>query len=77
MNASRTKSLLTKTGKCSNHEFLLEQLTNYQGVRNLTQKLSRGHVIWKDTRKSALTYFVNWQTEKSGAVAQSLKSLLG
>ena len=36
--ASRTESLLMNTGKCSNHEFLLEQLKNYLGGRNLTRQ---------------------------------------
>ena len=33
------------------------------GGRNLTQKMSRDHTIWKDTRKSALRDIVNWQTK--------------
>ena len=31
VNANRTRILLTNTEKCSNHEFLLQQLINYQG----------------------------------------------
>ena len=33
-----TKSLLINTEKCSNQEFLLEQLEDYHGGKNLTQK---------------------------------------
>ena len=53
--------------ECSNHEFLLEQLKNCQGGRNLTQKLSRGHTAWKDMRKSALSEYCDL-ANKSEAV---------
>ena len=53
------------TEKCSNHGFLLEQLKNCcGGKKNLTQKQSRGHAIWKDTRKSALKDVVSWRTKR-------------
>ena len=42
------------TGKCSNHECLLEELNNYKGGKNLTQRRMRGPMTWKDTLKSAL-----------------------
>ena len=54
VNASRTKSLLMNTEKCSDHEFLLEQLKNYKGGKNLTQKLSRGPTTWKDVLKTCV-----------------------
>ena len=75
VNANRTRSLLTNTEKCSNHEFLLEQLRHCQGGRILTQKLSRGSTKWKDMRKSALRGTSNWQI-KDRAIVQSLSSLL-
>ena len=63
VNASRTKSLLMNTGKCSNHEFLLKQLKIYHCGRNLAQKLSRGPMTWKVMWKSALKDIVSWQTK--------------
>ena len=75
VNAIRTRSLLTNTEKCSNHEFLLEQLRHCQGERNLTQKLSRRSTKWKDMRKSALRVTSNWKI-KNRAIVQSLSSLL-
>ena len=69
------ESLLTNTEKCSNHEFLLEQLRHCQGGGNLTQKLSRRSTKCKDTRKSALRGTPNWQI-KDRAIVQSLSSLL-
>ena len=48
VNANRTKQLQTSTEKCSNHEFLQEELQIFQCGRNLTQKLSRGPTTWKD-----------------------------
>ena len=56
LNANRT--VIDEHGKCSNYEFLLELLVN---CRNLTQKLSHGHAIWKDMRKSALRGSVSCQ----------------
>ena len=35
VNANRTKSILNIIQKCLNHVFLLEQLKNYQGGKNL------------------------------------------
>ena len=55
VNANRMKRSSNNPQRCSNHEFLLERLKNYQGGRNLTPKLSRGPTTWKDTRKNALT----------------------
>ena len=54
VNANRTKTWLKKTQRCSKHESLVEQLQNYRGGRNLTQRQSRGHTMWKDMRQSAL-----------------------
>ena len=38
-NANRTMTLSINVEKCSNHEFLLLQLKNYQFEKNLTRKL--------------------------------------
>ena len=51
VNVCRTRILLKNTDKFSNHEFLLEQLSNYLGGRNFTQTQSRGHMICKVMRK--------------------------
>ena len=67
VNANGTKLLLTSTEKCSNREFLLEQLKNCQGGRDLTQKLSRGPTTWKVTRKSALKNVVSWQIKRQSS----------
>ena len=61
VDANRTKRLLTRTERCANHEPLLEQLENCLGGRNLTQKLSGGHTIWKVMRTSALKDIASWQ----------------
>ena len=63
-NASRTKSLLVSSEKCSNHEILLEQLKNCLGRRKTTQRLSRGHKIWKDMRNSALKDIMSWRSKR-------------
>ena len=57
--------LLTSTEKRSNHEFLLEQMENYQGGRNFMQRPSRGRTTWKVMLKSALKDIVNWRTKKT------------
>ena len=62
VNVNRTKTLLLKREKCSNHEFLLPQLKIDQDGRNFTQKLSRGPTTWNDMRKSAKWGIVNWQS---------------
>ena len=51
-------------------EFLLPQLKNYQGGRNLTQKLSCGPATWKAMRKRAWRGIVNWQTKRRGNCTQ-------
>ena len=63
MNASRT---IDENKKCSNHEFQLEQLKNYQGVKSLTQRRLCGPTTWKGTLTNALK-----------DDTKSLKSLLG
>ena len=50
--------------KFLNHEFLQQQLKDYQGVRNLTQKRSRGPTAWKDMRKNVLKTIASWQTNE-------------
>ena len=54
VNANRTKVLLRSTEKCSNHEFLLGQPTNYQGGRSFTQRQLRGPSTWKDMLKKCM-----------------------
>ena len=52
--------------KCTNHEFLLEQLKYYHGGKNLTQKKRlRGPTTWKDMLKNALRDIVKWRTKKT------------
>ena len=55
VNASRTNLLLMNTVKCSNHEFLLEQLKNYPVGKSLTRKLWRDPTTWKDMLKKIQT----------------------
>ena len=65
VNASRTKPLLMKTKTCSNLEFLLEQLKNCQGGKNLAQKRLRGLATWKVMLKNAWKDIANWRTRKT------------
>ena len=51
-NANGTKVSLTKTEKCSNHEFPPEQLKSYLAERNLTRTRSLGLMTWEDTRRN-------------------------
>ena len=60
------------TERCPNHEFLLEQLRSYLGWKNLTQKLSRGHTIYRDMRESALRGTVSWQTKRQSKCTNPL-----
>ena len=71
VNANRTKSLSMGTKKCSNHEFLLEQVNNCQRVKKLTQKLSRGHMIRKDMLENALRDIANKQTKRQSSYMKS------
>ena len=64
VNVNRTKTLSINIEKCSNHEFLIPQMKNYQDVRNFTQKLSRGPSTWKDMLENAWNSIVNWQTKR-------------
>ena len=59
VNVKRTRILLANLEKCSNHEFLLQQLNRYQDGRGFTQKRSHGLTTWKHMPKSALRYVVN------------------
>ena len=63
MNANRMKSL-RNLQRCSNDEFLLEQLKIYQGGENFTQKRLRGLTTWKDMLENALREIASWQTKK-------------
>ena len=67
----REKLSLPNTEKCSNHEFLLEQVKNYQSGRDLTQKLPRGPTTWKDMLKNALRDIVNWRTKRQSNYTKS------
>ena len=60
VHANRTDILLKNTKKCSNTEILQEQMRNYLGGRNLTQKQSLGLTIWKDMRKVRGKENANW-----------------
>ena len=77
VNANRTKLILTSLEKCSNHEFLLKQLKNWQGEKNLTQKLSRGPTTWKVMRKCAWKDILWAGKPKDRKVVQSLNCWLG
>ena len=57
VNANWTKLFVTNTQKCSNHEFLLKQLKNYQGGRSLTHKLSRRPTTCVTSTPTAHTFF--------------------
>ena len=58
------ENLKKRTDKCSNHEFLLEQLKNYQGRRSFTQRRFRGPTTWKDMLENASRDTVREQTRK-------------
>ena len=77
MHATRTNSLWMKTEKCSNHEFLLEQVKNYQGG----EKPRANTVAWsydmERHAKKVRREMLRTGEQKDGAVKQSLKSLLG
>ena len=64
VNANRMKASLRNSEQCSNHEPLLEQLKNYQSVKRLTQKQSRGPMTWKDMLENALGDIASWRTKK-------------
>ena len=69
VNATRTKLLLKSTARCSNPEFLLEQLRNCQDERNFRQKLSRGHLIGKVMRRTSIDFSSSgwkWWSSKQG-----------
>ena len=65
MNVSRTKSLLINTNKCSNHEFLLEQLKNYQGWKSLTQRRSRTPTTRKNVLKKCVEVYGELANKKT------------
>ena len=48
----------------TNHEFLLEQLKNYQGGENLTKRRLRGPTTCKDMLKNVLRDIANWRTKR-------------
>ena len=51
VNANRMKILWNNTKKCLNYVFLLEQLKNYRGRKNLTQIQLRGSTAIKKTEQ--------------------------
>ena len=57
--------------KCSNHEFLLEQLKNCQGGKNLTQRRWRGLTTWKDLLENAFSDTATWQTKRQSSFSKS------
>ena len=64
-----------KTEKCSNHEFLLEQLKNYQGGESLTQKRLRCPARWNDMLTTCVERYCELANKKT-AIVQSFKPLL-
>ena len=72
-----TRVAHAREGKANERPAEVWSLKNYQGGRNLTQKLSRGPTIWKDLRKSSLKDTVSWRIKKVRTVVQSLNSMLG
>ena len=72
VKANRTRIFFwVKQKRCSNHEFLQEQLKNYQCVRNFTQRRSHGPTTWKDMLKSASRdcELANKKTEQQNKVS--------
>ena len=63
VNANRMKSL-NKKRRCLNHVFLLEQLKNYRGVKNLTQKQWRGPWTWKNMLKKCVERYCELANKK-------------
>ena len=63
-NANRTKLLLTRTAKCSNHEFLLVYQKNYKGGRHFTQKTVAWSYDMGGDAHDASREIVNWQTTR-------------
>ena len=77
VKANRTRIFFwVKQKRCSNHEFLQEQLKNYQCVRNFTQRRSHGPTTWKDMLKSA-SRDCELANKKTKPATQSLNSLPG
>ena len=71
VNANRTRISRKNTETHWNHEFLQDLLRYYLGERNLTQKLSRGHTIWKVMRESALKDIVNWRLKRQSSCTKA------
>ena len=67
VNVSRMTSSLINTGRCSNREFFLERLNNYQGRKKLTQRRLRGPTTLKDMLKNALRDIANWRTKRQSS----------
>ena len=77
VSANRMKISLTSTEKCSNHEFLLEQLKNCQGGRNLTTKTVAWSYDMEGHAQKMRREVLRTGGQKDRAVVQSYKSLLG
>ena len=71
VNANRMILFLRNIQRCSNHEYLLEELKNYRGGKNLTHKLSRGPTRWKDMLQNALRDIASWQTKRHSSFSKS------
>ena len=71
VKVKRTRVSLTNMEKCSNHDFLLQQLNCYQGVKNLAQRRSHGRTTWKDMLRNALREIANWQTKTQSNCTKS------
>ena len=70
VNANRTKLSLTKTERCSNHEFLLEQPKNY--LVDLTRKQLLGLMTEKVMRRNVWNDFANWHMKRLSNCTTSL-----
>ena len=68
---TRDAPKLRKTKRFSNHEFLLEQLTNYQGGKSLTQRRLRDLTTWKTCSKYVERFceLANKKTEQLSKVS--------
>ena len=65
VNAKRNESIVVDFKKCSNHQFLLEQLKTYlDGEKPHAQTVAWSYDTWKGMRKFSLKDVVSWQLRK-------------
>ena len=70
VNANRMKILWNNTKKCLNYVFLLEQLKNYRGGKNLTQIQLRGSTAIKKTEQLYKVSFKKEELESVGELSE-------